>query len=84
MTTDKDTPYKYMVIEVRWDDAENNSGWSDIPEKLEPSIATTIGFLVKESRSHILIASSYDDININCTLQIPKKMIKSRKEITFK
>lgn len=78
-----DSNYKYPLVEVLWDDAEVDSGWVETPDKLEPSIATTVGFLVKETKSHILVASSYDDARINGTIQIPKKMIKLRKEITF-
>lgn len=76
--------YKYPLVEVQWDDAEVDTGWTETPDKLEPSIATTVGFLVKETRNHILIASTYDELHINGTIQIPKKMIKTRKEITFK
>jgi hypothetical protein len=78
------TEYKYPLIEVQWDDAVSDVGWESIPDKLEKSIATTVGFLVRETKDHLLIASTYDDNHTNARIQIPKKMIQSRKEITFK
>jgi len=76
--------YKYSLIEITWDDAATDSGWEDVPKKLEPSLAMTVGFLVRETKDHILVASTYDDNHTNARIQIPKKLIKSRKEITFK
>lgn len=73
--------YKYKLIEVVWDDSITDSGWEATPENLEPSLAVTVGFLVRETQEHILIASTYDEDHTNARLQIPKKCIKSRKEL---
>jgi hypothetical protein len=76
--------YKYPLIEIEWDDSVTEDGWTDVPEALEPHLTISIGFLIKETKIHILIASSYDESHVMGKLQIPKKTIKSRKEITFK
>lgn len=73
--------YKFKLIEVTWDDAQTDDGWGEAPEVLEPALVTTVGFLVRETKEHLLIASSYDDKHTNGRIQIPKGMIKSRKEI---
>ncbi len=68
--------YKYPIVVIIWDDAETAGGWEEVPEEMKPALATSMGFLVKESDDHILIASSYDDKHTNGRLQIPKGMIK--------
>lgn len=74
------TLYKYPVVVIIWDDAETAGGWEEIPEEIKPAIATSMGFLIKESDDHVLIASSYDERHVNGRLQIPRGMIK---QITY-
>lgn len=73
--------YKFKLVEITWDDASTDDGWAAAPENLEPQLATTVGFVVRETKDHILIASTYDENHTNGRIQIPKKMIKSKKEI---
>lgn len=73
------TPYKYPLVEVIWDDASTDNGWEEPPEKLVPELVTTVGFLVRETATHILIANSYDPNHTNGRIQIPTGMIISRK-----
>ena len=73
--------FKYPLFHIEWDDATTDNGWEEVPENLEPSLAITVGFLVRETKDHLLIASTYDETHTNARLQIPKKLIKSRKEI---
>lgn len=77
--------YRYDVVEVIWDDAETlETGWDLSPKDLKEALVMTIGFLIKETRKHIVITSTTDGININGGIQIPKKMILSRKIICTK
>lgn len=73
--------YKYKLYEIIWDDAQTDDGWDEPPEDLKPAVAVTVGFVVRETKNHILIASTYDESHTNGRLQIPKKMIISKKEI---
>lgn len=77
----KRTSYKYDLVEVRWDDAHGDAGWQDISKKpLEPMIAISIGFLVKDEPEYILIADSYfenEPTYIGGTNQVPRGMVKS-------
>lgn len=73
--------YKYPLVEIFWDDAEAGIGWEEAPKDIKPAIAITVGFLVTETKDHVMIASSYDDKNTNGRLQIPKGMIKNMKEL---
>ena len=72
-------PYKYPLIEVIWDDAETNDGWEEPPVDLKEALATTVGFLIRESEKHLLIASTYDPNHTNGRIQIPVGMVVSRK-----
>jgi hypothetical protein len=74
-------PYKFPIVEVIWDDAETDMGWDLIPQELSPAVATTVGFLAKETQDHLLICSTYDKHHTNARLQIPKKMVISLREL---
>lgn len=73
--------YKYKVVVIIWDDAESSDGWEEAPEELEPKLATSVGFLVRQTEKYVLIAQSYDNGHTNGRFQIPKGMIKEIKEI---
>lgn len=75
----KSTSYKYPLIEVIWDDASTDNGWEAPPDELIPELVITVGFLVRETDSHLLIANSYDPNHTNGRIQIPKGMVTSRK-----
>ena len=80
-TTEPKVTYKYPLIEVIWDDASTDNGWEPVPEALSPELVTTVGFLVRETEKHLLIASSYDPNHTNGRIQIPIGMVTSRKVI---
>ncbi len=70
---------KPLMVAVLWEDAETDSGWDthDSKEATAP-IVLTVGFLVKESRGAIVVASTVDsDISNNSRILIPSRMIKS-------
>lgn len=78
--------YKYPLVVVTWDDAESDPTWFNEPtEDLKPTIATTVGFLIRDNphEDRILVADSYiDDAQntISNSVKIPRGMIK---EIRF-
>lgn len=77
MTTPKINP-RYPFVWVVWDDAEGEAGWSDEPHlPLQPTLATSIGFLVRDEENYVLLADSYfpNSKVIGGTNKIPKKMI---------
>ena len=72
--------FRYPLIVVEWDDAETSGGWEEPPAELGEAIAITVGFLIRETSKHLLIASSYDSTNThtNGRIQIPVEMVKTR------
>ena len=73
--------YKYPLVIIQWDDAESSDGWEEAPTELIPSIAISVGFLVRQTENYILLAQSYDNGHTNGRFQIPKTLIKETKEI---
>lgn len=66
------------LVSVKWDDASGTSAWRDLDSyDLESYEVETVGFVVKENKRHIGIAStvcrSHKRVS-DCTT-IPKKMI---------
>lgn len=68
----------YDLVSVIWDDAEVGSGW-EAAEDPKEALVLTVGFLVKKTRKHVIIAGSITtgEHNTNQRIQIPKGMIKS-------
>ncbi len=78
----KKQPYKYPLVEILWDDAEVTNHWEDTKDTIvTDAVCTTVGFLVKETDTHIVIASTYADDLTNARIQIPKGMVKTRKAL---
>ena len=71
--------YKYDLIEVLWADAATESGW-EADEDLQDGdeIAVTVGFEVKDTQTHLFVASTYDPNHSNARIKIPKGMIRKR------
>ncbi len=71
----EDAPYD--IVAVVWDDAEVDSGWDKVGEPKE-SLALTVGFLIKKTRKHLVIAGSITsgEYNTNQRIQIPRGMVK--------
>ena len=77
--------YRFDLVEILWADASTESGWekeSDLEDGEE--IAITVGFEIKDTPSHVWIASTFDDENTNGRIKIPKGMIRKRTVIKKK
>jgi hypothetical protein len=76
----------YPLVEVIWNDAsELTSGWTDQIEKDEPALALSVGFLVRETKDHIIIAQDTDEAgHHNGRSQIPRGMVQKIKVLRKK
>ena len=77
---------KFDLVECIWDDAtELAAGWSDEVEEIEPALAISVGFLVKETKDHIVLALDIDaNGHHNGRSQIPRGMVKKMKVLRKK
>ena len=77
---------RWDMVEVVWNDAaELTSGWTDQLEKDEPQLALSVGFLIHESKEHIVIAQDIDEHgHHNGRSQIPRGMVKNLKVLRKK
>ena len=68
----------YPMVEVVWDDAAGlRHGWTAKEEKLEPQLALSVGFLIRENADHIMVAADTDgEGSHNGRTQIPRGMVK--------
>ena len=76
----KISKFKYPLYEVIWSDAESDASWVDEPiVPLKPTLALTVGFLIREEEHYILMADSYfleaHSKVISNTTKIPRGMI---------
>lgn len=76
----------FDAVMVLWDDAtELPAGWTDEVEEVEPALAISVGFLIKETKDHIVLALDIDaNGHHNGRSQIPRGMVKSIKVLKKK
>lgn len=76
----------FDIVFVVWDDAtELPAGWTDETPDVEPALATSVGFLIKETKDHIILALDCDaNGHHNGRSQIPRGMVKSIKVLRKK
>jgi hypothetical protein len=76
----------YDLCEVVWDDAAGlRLGWSAKHEQLVPQIALSVGFLIVDTPTHIIIAQDTDgEGSHNGRTQIPRGMVKKMKVLRKK
>jgi hypothetical protein len=77
----------YPLVEVLWDDATELKDWKEEHEEedLKPCLILSVGFLVKQTKSHVVICQdlSYDGMR-NGRSQIPRGMVKQIKVLQKK
>lgn len=73
------------IVKVTWIDAESHNEWVEVKDLVDPSICTTVGFLVKETEEFYYIAATVslegEAIHTNNRILIPKVWIKEFTEI---
>lgn len=76
----------YDLVEVIWNDASDLiGGWSKEIEADEPALALSVGFLVRETKEHIVIALDTDgEGNHNGRSQVPRGMVKKMRVLRKK
>jgi hypothetical protein len=86
LSTTKRPFQHYDLCEVIWDDAAGlKHGWTAKLEKLEPYIALSVGFLIVDTPTHIIIAQDTDgEGSHNGRTQIPRGMVKRMKVLRKK
>lgn len=69
-----------------WNDASAlTDGWADEIEKDEPQLALSVGFLIRDTKEHIVIAQDIDEHgHHNGRSQIPRGMVKRIKVLRKK
>ena len=75
--------YRYPLVEVIWDDPQGTSGWQAPPKELKPTPMLSVGFLVKKTDKHTMLAACYEtgDVDISSTDTIPVGTIISMKQL---
>ena len=74
------------VVYLEWIDAESVDAWEEYTHAdKEPPMIKTLGFLIRETKTYIVIALSIDETNGMCSsrIQIPTGMIIKRKLLKF-
>lgn len=76
----------FNLVEVTWDDASGlRHGWATKQEMPEPALALSVGFLILETKDHIIIAQDTDsEGSHNGRSQIPRGMVKRIKTLRKK
>ena len=76
----------YDLVEVIWNDASDlTGGWAKEIGEDEPALALSVGFLIRQTQEHIIIALDTDsDGHHNGRSQIPRGMVKKMRVLRKK
>lgn len=76
----------FDLVEVWWDDASDmEAGWTTTLEKPKHALALSVGFLIHDSKDHLVIALDTDEEGAhNGRSQIPRGMVKKVKVLRKK
>jgi len=78
----KKQDFKYKLVAILWIDAETSHGWEHVAEDSDvDALATSVGFLYKETTNYYKLASTYSNGFTNNRISIPKGMVKEIKII---
>jgi len=70
-------------VEITWVDSATFDGWQSGPHGARPSVCTTVGFLVKETKKYVIIAGSISPNQMMSPLAIPKAVITKRRRLKW-
>lgn len=68
-------------VRVQWIDACTIAGWTKQGAAIEPQHATTEGWLVAESETHIVVAATLSGDEYNAGQQIYRPMVQSIEDV---
>lgn len=76
----------YDLVEVIWNDASDlTGGWAKEIDEDEPALALSVGFLIRQTQEHIIIALDTDsEGHHNGRSQIPRGMVKKMRVLRKK
>ena len=71
---------------MTWEDCTAlEDGWTLKDEEIKPALVLSVGFLVQQSKTHLVIAQDIDDAHYkNGRSQIPRGMVKQLKVLKRK
>jgi hypothetical protein len=69
---------KYPIVLVVWDDATEIDGWSEGDDEIKPCLVQSVGYLVRKTKHHIVLAQDIAPDGMQCGRgQIPRGMVKN-------
>ncbi len=75
----------FPIVAVIWDDATALDGWSSGGDEPIPCLVLSVGFLVKQTKKHIVLAQDLAPDGLQCGRgQIPRGMVKQIKVLKKK
>lgn len=78
-----DGGYTLKIIYIEWIDAVADSGWEEYDKSDDVHHCKSIGYLVKETKEGICLASTISDKESNARITIPKAWIRKRRTVVI-
>jgi hypothetical protein len=66
---------KKRIVKIDWVDSCEFGGWQDDINDMKPCSCTTIGYLLKECKTHVVLAASASGTSFCSHMTIPKGCI---------
>ncbi len=72
----------HPIVAILWDDATAVDGWSTGDDEPKPCLVLSVGFLVKKTKHHIILAQDLAPDGMVCGRgQIPRGMVRQIKTL---
>ena len=69
------------LVKVTWHDAQSYDAWDGRDQEFEAPKCVTVGFLVEQTKKHIVVAGTRSRKDIACAMVIPMGMVKKVKRL---
>lgn len=76
-----DWSFAVKVIYLEWIDAVADNGWESHERTEDVHLCKTVGYLIKETKLGLVIASTISEKESNARITIPKAWIRKRKNV---
>ena len=67
---------KYPLVKITFEDVVTVPGWHRFPVEFKPTLATTVGYILLQSRTHLVLASGFVDDEYGDQTVIPRSLVR--------
>ena len=68
-------------VEIQWEDVYTAIGWHTPDVVPEPAVITQVGYVLRKTRKHLILVSSYDEEHVGDVTNIPLSLVRKMRRV---